>query len=130
MLLNSTTTPYQAGSTSGGDTRPPPPPNPAEQFKKGVGPTLKSIFTAGPIGAQKPAFGEFFAGLVDLHLLCTRVLRSKGGGNVWVVEVLLDKVGVYEFEEGGEVVTRRCREQRWTAVEVEGGSGRLVGAYK
>ncbi|KAM7190555.1 hypothetical protein V8F20_009688 [Naviculisporaceae sp. PSN 640] len=59
----------------------------------------------------------------------------------WVVEVLLDERGVYEYDfddpdkigEGRSTITerqvkirRRCREQRWGAVEVEEGGGRIV----
>lgn len=66
-----------------------------------------------------------------------------GGFFVWVVEVLLDEIGVYEYEmmprgeegengcaeerEGGAVLVRRNREQRWGAVVVEEGGGRVVG---
>ncbi|KAL0475204.1 hypothetical protein QR685DRAFT_488564 [Neurospora intermedia] len=82
-----------------------------------------------------------------------------GGGYVWAVEVLLDELGVYEgldvildkvSREGGEEeeeeekegqreqqeerkgkrLTRRSREQRWGAVEIEEGSGRVVDAFR
>ncbi|KAM7184685.1 hypothetical protein V8F33_012843 [Rhypophila sp. PSN 637] len=128
--------------------------------------TLKSIFQHDqPTGKAKPSFGMVFSQLLDLHLLCTRVPRKQqqqhrtkntaaGDGPygsvgisshrfAWVVEVLLDEVGVYEFEhdetsedkDGPETglqearmrVRRRCREQRWAAVEVdEGGGGLLI----
>ncbi len=82
--------------------------------------------------------------MLDLHLLCSRVPRHSadaqravlgdaGGGPgfafVWVVEVLLDEVGVWEAEPGmvdgggggGSWTQRRDREQRWAAVEVVDG---------
>lgn len=81
------------------------------------------------------------------------------GGYVWAVEVLLDELGVYEgleavFGKGGDEekwqggqqeegsgkgngkgngkggLTRRSREQRWGAVEIEEGSGRVVDAFR
>ncbi|EGZ76707.1 hypothetical protein NEUTE2DRAFT_49105 [Neurospora tetrasperma FGSC 2509] len=81
------------------------------------------------------------------------------GGYVWAMEVLLDELGVYEGldvvldkikkegqreqqeagrrnEEGregkrkGKGLTRRSREQRWGAVEIEEGSGRVVDAFR
>lgn len=49
---------------------------------------------------------------------------------MWAIEVLLDEVGVYEFENGDDEeamrVTRKCREQRWGVVEVDG-RGRVIG---
>ncbi|KAM7221650.1 hypothetical protein V8F06_003041 [Rhypophila decipiens] len=129
----------------------------------------------------KPSFGMVFSQLLHLHLLCTRVPRKQqqhgtkkntaaGGGGpyaatqlgsvggissshrfTWAVEVLLDEVGVYGFEQHdddddvGETseykdgrpgtglqeearmrIRRRCREQRWAAVEVDEGGGRIV----
>ncbi|KAK0628584.1 hypothetical protein B0T17DRAFT_614480 [Bombardia bombarda] len=91
---------------------------------------------------NKPSFGIVFAQLLDVHLLCTRVPRSagaqSGGGGVypvWVVEVLLDEVGVYDdgiyCDGDGEVkATRRCREQRWGAVEVDEGGGMIMDALR
>ena len=54
---------------------------------------------------HRPAYGNVFASLVNLHLLCTRVARRKadvdlmdagaaGARLVWVVEVLADDNGV------------------------------------
>ncbi|RYP09466.1 hypothetical protein DL765_008416 [Monosporascus sp. GIB2] len=99
-------------------------------------PTLRSIFSrgtttaaaayAGHMGytpsarADKPAYGATFAQLLDLHLLCTRVPRTRAdvealllplppslaGGAAgavvryaWVVEVLLDEVGVWVWRD-------------------------------
>ncbi|KAI0886014.1 uncharacterized protein GGS22DRAFT_159614 [Annulohypoxylon maeteangense] len=124
-------------------------------------PTLRSIFNPGPPGKggeegvrrhvnTKPAFGVTFAQFLDLHLLCTRVPRTRSdaetlfapGGNTslnagagevkysWVVEVLLDELGVWEWDDsdggdkkGGNDVrwTRRNREQRWGAVDLRSG---------
>ncbi|OTB01814.1 hypothetical protein M426DRAFT_210372 [Hypoxylon sp. CI-4A] len=183
MLLNSTTTTTTttALSTSTSNTNTNAnnnynsnnnttgPPNPAAVAKpRALEPTLRSIFTPGGVGGgvdnskytnanaryhNKPAFGATFAQFLDLHVLCTRVPRTRadaaaslgGGGEVkhcFVVEVLLDELGVWEWrddEEGGGVEgkgngngdktavhqgrrwKRRCREQRWGAVDVRGG---------
>ncbi|KAI1457324.1 hypothetical protein F4805DRAFT_428974 [Annulohypoxylon moriforme] len=134
---------------------------------KSLEPTLRSIFHPGPGGTGKggegdtrrhptikPAFGVTFAQFLDLHLLCTRVPRtrsdaenlyapgnntSSGAGEVkysWVVEVLLDELGAWEWDDGdgGDEKgkndvgwTRRNREQRWGAVDVRSGV-RLVDA--
>ncbi|KAI0405930.1 hypothetical protein F4802DRAFT_559953 [Xylaria palmicola] len=179
MLLNTTTTnvPIEVTAPSG----PPPmvgePRGPAAPLE----PTLRSIFApAGPgdhhdhhpphlphrAGAArrrtKPAFGATFARLLDLHLLCTRVPRTRAdaratattttlghGRSAWVVEALLDELGVWrwdalsgeesgrekrdeaEEEEGEEEVRlppRVNREQRWGAVDVRGGV-RIVDAF-
>ncbi|KAK2056010.1 hypothetical protein LY76DRAFT_618156 [Colletotrichum caudatum] len=102
---------------------------------------------------NKPTFGLVFSQLLDLHLLCTRIPRDKedaeklyalapgtgAGGEdggltgavryVWVVEVLLDEVGVWEGGlPGGAVKARKLREQRWAAVDVDG--GRVVDAFE
>lgn len=94
---------------------------------------------------NKPSFGLLFTQLLDMHLLCTQVPKArrddaealyaapaaaagvlpptKKAGTIahgWVVEALLDEVGVWEGRaavvEGGR--KRRSREQRWGAVEV------------
>ncbi|KAK1974378.1 hypothetical protein LZ30DRAFT_787039 [Colletotrichum cereale] len=103
---------------------------------------------------NKPTFGLVFSQLLDLHLLCTRVPRDKedaekvytpapgpvvGGGEdggstgafryVWVIEVLLDEMGVWEGgSPNGAVKVRKGREQRWAAVDVRG--GRVVDAFE
>lgn len=90
---------------------------------------------------NKPSFGMVFAQLLDVHLLATRLPRGVVDAEVaslqqqqqqqqiasdaaaalvrtvWVVEVLLDEVGVWEGMRG----VRRSREQRWTAVDVDHG---------
>ncbi|KAF4909719.1 hypothetical protein CGCF415_v005719 [Colletotrichum fructicola] len=160
MLLNST-----SSSKSKTLTEPPPippseaPPPPDERSSSGgskpLAATLRSVFNppqldipgyAGHAAARrnKPTFGLVFAQLLDLHLLCTKVPRTRedaerlyappdrgdgGGGGVrytWVVEVLLDELGVWE--EGAAHGVRRCREQRWTAVDVR--AGRVVDAFE
>ncbi|RYP75194.1 hypothetical protein DL771_002519 [Monosporascus sp. 5C6A] len=100
--------------------------------RRPIDPTLRSIFSPGTMTAaaayagytgyapstrvDKPAYGATFAQLLDLHLLCTRVPRTRAdveavfpplrpsvtgsaAGTVvryaWVVEVLLDEVGVW-----------------------------------
>ncbi|KAK2048436.1 hypothetical protein LZ31DRAFT_573370 [Colletotrichum somersetense] len=102
---------------------------------------------------NKPTFGLVFSQLLDLHLLGTRIPRHKedaeklyalasgagAGGEdggftgavryVWVIEVLLDEVGVWEGGlPGGAVKARKLREQRWAAVDVKG--GRVVDAFE
>ncbi|KAF4822027.1 hypothetical protein CGCSCA5_v002685 [Colletotrichum siamense] len=157
MLLNST-----SSSKSRTLTEPPPmppseaPPPPDERSSSSSKPlaaTLRSVFNppqldipgyAGHAAARrnKPTFGLVFAQLLDLHLLCTKVPRTRedaerlyappdrgdggGGRYTWVVEVLLDELGVWE--EGAAPGVRRCREQRWTAVDVR--AGRVVDAFE
>ncbi|KAF4928177.1 hypothetical protein CGCVW01_v002133 [Colletotrichum viniferum] len=161
MLLNST-----SSSKSKTLTEPPPmPPSEApappderssSSSSKPLAATLRSVFNppqldipgyAGHVAARrnKPTFGLVFAQLLDLHLLCTKVPRTRedaerlyappdrgdggGGGSVrytWVVEVLLDELGVWE--EGAAPGGRKCREQRWTAVDVR--AGRVVDAFE
>ncbi|KDN61040.1 hypothetical protein CSUB01_09435 [Colletotrichum sublineola] len=103
---------------------------------------------------NKPTFGLVFSQLLDLHLLCTRVPRDKedveklyalapepgGGGEanggftsavryVWVIEVLLDEVGIWEgCLPDGAMKVRKGREQRWAAVDVK--DGRVVDAFE
>lgn len=86
---------------------------------------------------NRPSYGMVFARLVEVHLLCTRVPRTRGDVELarkgvgaecqWVVEVLGDEVGVFEMgwgEDGGRVGWR-SREQRWGVVDVDGW-GRVV----
>ena len=154
MLLNSTSS-----------SAPPPPnsatatnANPNPEHHRPLDPTLRSIFNnnsnngnniRGNQGAatgrvNKPAYGATFAGLLDAHLLCTRVPRGRADAEAllaapgtaaaryaWVVEVLMDEVGVWEWlREGGEEARwrRRSREQRWGAVDVRDGV-RIVDAF-
>ncbi|OTA77137.1 hypothetical protein M434DRAFT_18362 [Hypoxylon sp. CO27-5] len=94
-------------------------------------PTLRSIFNSAPISGagagggggvnrrqNKPAFGATFAQFLDLHLLCTRVPRTRADAEAlfapataaagvnevrycWVVEILLDVSGVWERDGDG-----------------------------
>ncbi|CAH0017726.1 unnamed protein product [Clonostachys rhizophaga] len=142
LILNSTNTAVDTSSTTTptqGPTAPPPPPTasyPSERQRKQLDPTLRSIFhnpqpsanygegmAAAAAAARrytvaKPAFGLVFAQLLDLHLLCTRVPRSRKDSEllagvrtpaaaatprdretvefVTVVEVLLDEMGVWK----------------------------------
>ncbi|KAK3310836.1 uncharacterized protein B0T15DRAFT_571324 [Chaetomium strumarium] len=102
---------------------------------------------------NKPSFGLVFSQMLDLHLLCTRIprtradaaaLRAAAGSPrgravveddrvsyVWAVEVLLDEIGVYERScvDGSCDWTRRTnREQRWAAVDVDR-EGKVVNAF-
>lgn len=132
-------------------------------------PTLRSIFNPLPLPAtglgyahdtplsrrNKPSFGLIFAQMLDMHLMCSRVPRTRAdaealfassgkvageGGTVrysWAVEVLLDEVGVWQGEGEGPAQrppwgTRRAsREQRWGAVDVrrDGDGARVVDAF-
>ncbi|KAL2161381.1 hypothetical protein VTH06DRAFT_8604 [Thermothelomyces fergusii] len=168
MLLNSTTSPAALPpqppaaddappAAASGDTPGPP--------SRHVDSTLRSIFGPAPPAAQhdagasaaaassarrnKPSFGPVFAQMLDLHLLCTRVPRTRADGaalaahpgtsvadvsHVWVVEVLLDELGVYERRQGDgggerfEWGERRSREQRWAVVDVVDEDGAVVDA--
>lgn len=182
MILNSTTSPPDttansdaAAAAAARPQDPDRPPRPAEpgtnkprNRRPAADPTLRSIFNPPPLPASglsyahdtplsrrnKPSFGLVFTQLLDAHLLCTGVPRTRAdaealyappggargeaGGAVgygWAVEVLLDEVGVWGGLEGGG--PRRSREQRWGAVEVwrgEGGGGgggvRVVDAFE
>ncbi|KAF5621818.1 hypothetical protein F52700_10690 [Fusarium sp. NRRL 52700] len=107
--------------------------SPAKQTQ--VDPTLRSIFnppqsTGYSARRTKPNFGLIFTQLLDLHLLCTKVPKTRQDAEgavrqlpgdeielVWIVEVLLDELGVWEGHTGA----RSGREQRWAAVKVERG---------
>ncbi|KAH8762047.1 hypothetical protein F5883DRAFT_122518 [Diaporthe sp. PMI_573] len=186
IILNSTTSPQEALSTTQkrsdpGQSRPSPPapPPPGAPNMRGpnktLDPTLRSIFNPPPLPAtglgythdtplsrrNKPSFGLIFTQMLDIHLLCTRVPRTRADaealfapqgqvagegatatgsavGYGWVVEVLLDEVGVWEGEgEGVEArrppwggARRASREQRWGAVDVrrDGDGARVVDA--
>lgn len=181
IILNSTTNSQEAPTNTSTSTKPnlgqgrpsppPPPPPPDAPNTKGpnrpLDPTLRSIFNPPPLPASglgythdtplsrrnKPSFGLIFTQMLEMHLLCTRVPRTRadaealfappsqaasagigtGTGTVgygWVVEVLLDEVGV----EGARQPwgTRRAsREQRWVAVDVrrDGGGLKVVDAF-
>lgn len=182
MILNSTTNSQEASTTTntrpnpgqGRPSPPPPPPSDAPNTKgpsRPLDPTLRSIFNPPPLPASglgythdtplsrrnKPSFGLIFTQMLDMHLLCTRVPRTRADaealfappgqvpgagtgtgtravGYGWVVEVLLDEVGVWEQGEGARPPwgTRRAsREQRWGAVDVsrDGDGVRLVDAF-
>ncbi|KAJ4421067.1 hypothetical protein N0V82_003971 [Gnomoniopsis sp. IMI 355080] len=154
MILNSTTSsesnvaapPHDQDRD--GPPRPPPPGGPSTPTKP-LDPTLRSIFNPPPLPVSglpynydtphsrrnKPSFGLIFTQLLDMHLLCTRIPRTRadaeamyapsspGTGKtikyVWAVEVLLDEIGVWEGREHVlEGRPRRFRDQRWGAVEV------------
>lgn len=177
MILNSTTNsqePTTSASTKPnpgqGRPSPPPPPPPEASNTRGpnrpLDPTLRSIFNPPPLPASglgyahdtplsrrnKPSFGLIFTQMLDMHLLCTRVPRTRADAEVlfappsqaagtgmvtgpgavgygWVVEVLLDEVGVWEGEGARRPwgSGRASREQRWGAVDVRrDGDGVMV----
>lgn len=68
-------------------------------------------------GNKRPAYGQVFGRLVDLHLMGSRVLSDKGN-SVWILEVLVDEVGLYDLER----MERSDREGRWGVVDFEGGA--------
>jgi hypothetical protein len=176
LILNSTNTAVDTSSATAtpGATAPPPSTAsyPSERQRKQLDPTLRSIFhnpqpsanygegipAAAAAAARrhtvtKPAFGLVFAQLLDLHLLCTRVPRSRKDSEllagvrtpaavprdreavefVTVVEVLLDEMGVWKgTTDGGDdddtrQWARKSREQRWAPVVMDG--GRVVEAF-
>lgn len=132
IMLTNTTTPSTFDPISARRSGPPSEPTP-----QAPDPSLRSIFSAsGPYATtwQKPSFGLVFAQFLDLHLLCTRIARTRGdaegivagrgqGRQVWVVEALLDEGGVWEGDRG----PRRGRERRWGVVDVL--EGRIVDAF-
>ncbi|KAI3327013.1 hypothetical protein HD806DRAFT_379933 [Xylariaceae sp. AK1471] len=180
MLLNTTTSPATEASKSVSaapkaftDPNRPAIPTDLEattQQQRPLDTTLRSIFNPGPqihghriyrqgYGAaaanltrrSKPSFGATFAQFLDLHLLCTKVPRTRddaeaaialGAGSedvkyAWVVEVLLDELGIWEWENGQKEKRREeeirlpprvNREQRWGAVDVRDGV-RVVNAF-
>ncbi|TLD22039.1 hypothetical protein PspLS_07893 [Pyricularia sp. CBS 133598] len=123
-----------------------------ENRNRPLDPTLRSIFnmsynaypnypgaaeaSATAARRNKPVYGLLFTELLDLHLLATLVPRARedaealfSGGDTgavrysWVIEVLLDELGVWAGSRGdasGALGPRECREQRWAAVEVRG----------
>ncbi|KAF4339258.1 hypothetical protein FBEOM_6794 [Fusarium beomiforme] len=113
-------------STSSASSGPGLAASPAKQSQ--VDSTLRSIFNPPPSAGYstrrtKPNFGLIFTQLLDLHMLCTKIPKTKKDAEavvqqrvgdevemVWVVEVLLDETGVWE----GHVGARPGREQRWT----------------
>ncbi|KAI3393635.1 hypothetical protein diail_3862 [Diaporthe ilicicola] len=179
MILNSTTNSSEAPAATSNtkpnpsEGRPPPPetPNTRGSSNRPLDPTLRSIFNPPPLPTtglgythdtplarrNKPSFGLIFTQLLDMHLLCTRVPRTRsdaealfappsqaaaasaannGGGAAvgygWVVEVLLDEVGVWEGGDGARRGARRAsREQCWGAVDVrrDGDGVRLVDLF-
>lgn len=161
MLLNSTTSSFLSSDNTkptvpDREYRPPPSPtdNPSISAfnNKPLDPTLRSIFNPPPLSVSglnythdtphsrrnKPSFGLIFTQVLDMHLLCTRLPKTRddaealyapvetGGSPTkssvaygWVVEVLLDEIGIWEGRtavEGGQ--RRKSREQRWGAVEI------------
>ncbi|KAI1472506.1 uncharacterized protein F4812DRAFT_454319 [Daldinia caldariorum] len=146
MLLNSTTATSPSPSASASASAAPPSAYTPSAKDKPQDPTLRSVFVGR---GGKPAFGATFAQFVDVHLMCSRVPRTRGdvlalGRGVgvgmkegvrwcWVVEVLLDEVGVevkVEDDSGGSGNGNgsgsggdnkriwKSREQRWGAVDV------------
>ncbi|KAK4168666.1 hypothetical protein QBC43DRAFT_309387 [Cladorrhinum sp. PSN259] len=102
-----------------------------EERGRGTDAWLRSIFAGGQGGRninKRPAYGQVFGRLVDLNLMGSKVpvkqvgTRERSGWGkedwVWVLEVLLDQVGIYDLER----MERRDREGRWAVVEVEEGT--------
>lgn len=182
LILNSTTNSQEPTTTTntksnpgqGRPSPPPPPPPPEASNTRGPNrppdPTLRSIFNPPPLPASglgythdtplsrrnKPSFGLIFTQMLDIHLLCTRVPRTRADAEVlfappsqaagagtgtgtgavgygWVVEVLLDEIGVWEDETARPPwgSRRASREQRWGAVDVkrDGDGVRVVDAF-
>lgn len=154
VLLNSTSTPTAGTSTAVAlDSASPwtdrSPFGPGSAGSRPIDPTLRSIFnpppppplghlpygsvggSAAPTRLNKPAFGLTFTQFLDLHLLCTKMPRTRldatAGGSLarhtWAVEVLLDEDGLWDAtaDDGEPPGQRVDREQRWGAVEVRDG---------
>ncbi|KHN98879.1 uncharacterized protein MAM_03341 [Metarhizium album ARSEF 1941] len=141
LILNSTTS--STDSNAPEPARRPRPSAPAGG--RPLDPSLRSIFNPPPLHIpgyvsassrrNKPSFGLVFTQLLDLHLLASRIPRTRGdaedalGGAapeatfVTVVEVLLDGMGLWT----GSLGKRQSREQRWAAVHVD--AGRVVDAF-
>lgn len=155
MILNSTTSSPDTANAAAPDQDgdgPLPGPAPAANGRP-LDATLRSIFNPPPLPSSglgavyrydttharrnKPSFGLVFSQMLDLHLLCTRIPKTRADaealyapappdgtarkkiGYAWAVEVLLDEIGVWEGRAkvvGG--TPRRSREQRWGAVEL------------
>lgn len=165
IILNSTTSSENNVTTAPGQDDGPLRPQPTGGLlttNRPLDPTLRSIFNPPPLPVSglpysydtphsrrnKPSFGLIFTQLLDLHLLCTKIPRTRadaetlyaptspGTGKavdyVWAVEVLLDELGVWEGRENVlQGRPRRFREQRWGAVEVrkDGTGVRVADAF-
>ncbi|KAG6193762.1 hypothetical protein E4U10_003517 [Claviceps purpurea] len=143
MILNSVTESPGPTRTRIQDDPKPKPTKTKPTPSTPLDPSLQSIFSAPPPlnipgyhhtgnlpRRLKPSFGLVFTQLLDLHLLCSRVARTRArdglpvpglqdgeghvGNFVTVVEVLMDEMGVWQGRRG----VRPRREQRWTAVDV------------
>lgn len=162
ILLNGTSTSTAGTTAAEADSASPrpgcPPFGPGITKSRSLDPTLRSVFNPPPpppshlgyrppgsVGGSvvpsrqnKPAFGLTFTQLVDLHLLCTKMPRTRrdamaGGGparHAWAVEVLLDEDGLWDAPDGDDEPPgqRVDREQRWGAVDVRDGV-RIVDAF-
>ncbi|KAK8070936.1 hypothetical protein PG997_011139 [Apiospora hydei] len=168
ILLNITSL-----STAPSTTNPAQPPRrPDSEQPRPLDPTLRSIFNPPPpshLGyaaatahalsrKNKPAFGQTFAQFLDLHLLCTKVPRSREDAEMlfsstsaagrqqrpvhyaWVVETLADGLGAWEWEGDAPVDKKGTtkedkkwkaidREQRWGAVEIRNAGCQVVDSF-
>ncbi|KID89553.1 hypothetical protein MGU_03600 [Metarhizium guizhouense ARSEF 977] len=140
LILNSTTS-----STDPHGPEPGRHPSVTAAAGRPFDPSLRSIFNPPPLPIpgyvpissrrNKPSFGLVFTQLLDLHLLASRIPRAAEDAEValgstalearfvTVVEVLLDEMGLWT----GRMGKRPNREQRWAAVQVDG--GRVVDAF-
>lgn len=164
MLLNSTTSSPSPSdnvnpTSAAPDRQDRPPPPPSDNLSvppapKALDQTLRSIFNPPPLPVSglnyiydtphsrrnKPSFGLIFTQMLDMHLLCTRLPKTREDAEAlyapaaetsapsttkrpvaygWVVEVLLDEIGIWEGRDAVERGRRRrSREQRWGAVEI------------
>ncbi|KAH6956658.1 hypothetical protein DER45DRAFT_567647 [Fusarium avenaceum] len=140
LLLNSTSSAFSGPANTNTNTNTnTATASPAKQTS--VDPILRSIFnppqsTGYNTRRTKPNYGLTFSRLLDLHLLCTRIPKTKQDAEVaaqnrpgdevkmvWAMEVLLDEMGVWE----GKMGVRPGREQRWAAIDIE--RGRIRGAF-
>jgi hypothetical protein len=162
MVLNTTVSHEKNQATTNPGTGGP---SPRKQVTKPFDPTLRSVFNPRPLTLpgyefkalslrNKPGFGLIFTQLLDLHVLCSRLPRSRADAEalyapgsqgapvqttsrgdglryVWIVECLIDELGVWEAGAGtGNGKARRSREQRWGAVDVDLETGTVIDAFE
>ncbi|KAK8024092.1 hypothetical protein PG993_012158 [Apiospora rasikravindrae] len=154
ILLNIT-----SSSTAQSTTNPVQAPRrPESEQPRPLDPTLRSIFNPPPpshLGyaaatahalsrKNKPAFGQTFTQFLDLHLLCTKVPRSRDDAEVlfsstsatgrhqrpvhyaWVVETLVDEIGAWEWADDAPVDDKKdskgektTKGEKWKMIDRE-----------
>lgn len=150
MLLNSTTSSSSDNVHPIGAHAPDRQETSATPQNRPLDPTLRSIFNPPSLPVSglkyaydtphtrrnKPSFGLVFTQMLDMHLLCTRIPKTRDDAEAlyaptdrgaerlvtygWVVEVLLDEIGIWAGRAAVEAGRKRkFREQRWGAVAIK-----------